>query len=294
MRTSPYLVASNASINLGTAAGALNPNGNGPASGTIPAVFPKGYNAFWIMKYECSQQQYADFLNHLDLARATVNQPTIFTGTHPNLIAPEPNGGIGELGFNRAAALSDWSGLRPLSELEFEKACRGYNTPAVPNEYVWGNTTISPVTGVSNQGAEDEAVSTPSDANANIAHGFNAITRVGIFARASGSTRVLSGSTYYGVMNMGDNLYEVCFSMVDAKGRAIDESINGDGYLDQDGTTDIAAWKENAAYGLRGGSYIQPIFTARTSERADANFFVPYSGDNNASYCGVRMVRVAP
>ena len=293
--TSPYMVASNGSINLGTAAGALNPNGNGPAAGTIPALFPKGYNAFWIMKYECSQQQYADFLNHLDLARATVNQtPSIFTGTHPNLIAPEPDGGIGELGFKRTAALSDWSGLRPMSELEFEKASRGYNTPAVPNEYVWGNTSIVPVTGVSNQGAEDEAVSTPSNANANIAHGLDVLTRVGIFARPTASTRVLSGATYYGVMNMGDNLYETCFSIVNATGRAIDESINGDGNLGQDGNSDVETWNQYTAYGMRGGSFSQPVYSARTSERADANFFASYAGDYNGNYNGIRMVRVAP
>ena len=33
--TTPYLVASNAAINLGTTTGTLNPNGNGAASGTI-------------------------------------------------------------------------------------------------------------------------------------------------------------------------------------------------------------------------------------------------------------------
>jgi hypothetical protein len=44
--------------------------------------------------------------------------------------------------MNRMAAFADWSGLRPMSELEYEKACRGYNTPAVPNEYAWGNAKL--------------------------------------------------------------------------------------------------------------------------------------------------------
>lgn len=290
----PFKVLSNGSINLGVADGSLNPNGMGSASGTIPALFPKGYNAFWIMKYECSQQQYVDFLNHLDLARATRNLPSIFSGTHPSLIAPQPNNGIGEMGFNRAAALSDWSGLRPLSEFEFEKASRGYNTPAVPNEYVWGNTTLVEVTSLANQGAEDEAVSTPANANANINNILRAAVRVGVFARTAASTRVLSGATYYGVMNMGDNFYETCFSMVAATGRAIDESVNGDGYLDQEGNTDIATWKVNTAYGFRGGSFNSPTYQARTSERSSAAFFTPYPGDNNLAASGIRMVRVAP
>jgi len=32
----------------------------------IPATFPKGYDAFWVMKYEITQGQYCDFLNALD------------------------------------------------------------------------------------------------------------------------------------------------------------------------------------------------------------------------------------
>ena len=37
----------------------LSPGGG--VSGTIPAEFPKGYQAFYCMKYEISQQQYVDF-----------------------------------------------------------------------------------------------------------------------------------------------------------------------------------------------------------------------------------------
>ena len=38
----------------------------GDLQGPIPAAYPKGYNAFYMMKYEISQGQYADFLNFLD------------------------------------------------------------------------------------------------------------------------------------------------------------------------------------------------------------------------------------
>lgn len=69
------------------------------------------------MKYETSQQQYADFLNHLDLARATANNtPGIFTGTHPNLAAPQPERTIGNISNQRLAAMADWGGLRPFTE----------------------------------------------------------------------------------------------------------------------------------------------------------------------------------
>ncbi|HRP16598.1 MAG TPA: hypothetical protein PL128_01265 [Ginsengibacter sp.] len=158
--TNPYLVSSNDPIPLGNSAtGMLNPNGLGALSGDIPSAFPKGYNAIWTMKYECSQQQFVDFLNHLDLARANANNVNpIFTGTHPNLVAPAPDKAMNGLGFLRTSAFADWSGLRPMSELEFEKICRGHNNPAVPNEYVWGNTSIVQVNAINNNAMPDESV----------------------------------------------------------------------------------------------------------------------------------------
>ena len=36
---------------------------------TIPAAFPKGYEAFHVMKYEITQQQYVDFLNTLTFSQ---------------------------------------------------------------------------------------------------------------------------------------------------------------------------------------------------------------------------------
>ena len=296
--TSPYLVASNAAINLGTSAGTLNPNGSGAASGTIPATFPKGYNAYWVMKYECSQQQYVDFLNNLDLARANINKtPTIFTGTHPALIAPQPERAIGELGMNRMAAFADWSGLRPMSEFEYEKACRGYNTPAVPNEYAWGNTTINPVTAVLNAGADNESVSTPANANASISSSLPGTrpVRVGMFARTTGSDRTVSGATYYGVMNMSDNMHEMVISMVNAQGKAIEAAVHGDGYLAADGRTDITGWQPFQAFGVRGGAFNSVLNNARISDRALDNVFTTtYGSDAVLPNFGFRLVRTAP
>lgn len=292
---SPYLVASNNAIPFGNTAGTLNPNGLGPTSGTLPAAFPKGFNAFWIAKYECSQQQYVDFLNHIDNARAAVNNtPAIFTGTHPNLIAPQPERALTSVSTARLAAHADWAALRPMTELEFEKASRGYNTPAVPNEYVWGNTTLVNITGVTNSGLATEAVASPATANANTSSSLNQMVRVGIFARPSGSDRTLSGATYYGVMNMGDNVNEICFTVVNAPGQAIDASIHGDGYLAASGNTDIPTWTSYNAYGLRGAAYNGGVIDARTSERRNANFYLnTYGSDAVVGGPGIRLVRTA-
>ena len=291
----PYLVASNAAIPFGTTAGTLNTNGSGPTSGTLPVAFPKGFNAFWVSKYECSQQQYVDFLNHLDLARATANNTQgIFTGTHPNLVAPQPDRAINNVSAARLAAHADWAAMRPMTELEFEKACRGYNTPAVPNEYVWGNTTLVNVTSVTNTGLATEAVVTPTTANANTASSLNQMVRVGIFARPTGSDRTLSGGTYYGVMNMGDNVSELCFSVVNAQGQAIDAGVHGDGYLAPSGNSDIAAWAPYQAYGWRGSSYSAPTTQARTSDRANANIYTfTYGSDVVTAAPGIRLARTA-
>ena len=292
-----FQVTSNNAISLGTTAGTLNPNGQGTPSGTIPAAFPKGFNAFWIMKYECSQQQYVDFLNHLDLARASANYYALaaFTGTHPNLIAPEPERAIGYLGMGKVASLADWSGLRPMTELEHEKACRGYNTPPVPNEYAWGNTTLNPLVSVNDLGLTNESVSTPVDANAALS--LASPVRTGIFARPSGSTRELSGGTYYGVMNMSDNMVEICVTIVNAQGLAFTDNVHGDGFLASNGRTDINTWLPFQAFGYKGSSFNSgnnPDFP-RTSYRGYTNAFVSFFGaDSDQAYFGARLVRTAP
>lgn len=292
--TAPYFVSNNAAITVGVAAGNLSAAAN-MTSGTIPTTFPKGYNAFWIMKYECSQQQYVDFLNHLDFARATTNVIAVVTGSHPNYVAPQPERAVGTIGFRKNTAFADWCGMRPMSEMEFEKASRGYNTPAVPNEYVWGNTTITALVTVANTGLVNESVATPTTANANYTGAYSNIpVRTGIFARTTGSDRTLSGGTYYGVMNMTDNLCEFVINAGTTFGRAIVESTHGDGYLDNTGNTDIAPWSDYRAFGLKGTYYGGPATEGRTSDRANVALYSSYPGDNNLPYSGCRFVRTAP
>lgn len=280
-----------APITFGTTGTTLNTNGYGPTTGTLPAAYPTGYNAFWVMKYETTQQQYVDFLNHLDLARATTNNtPGIFTGVHPNLVAPQPERTVCNINSQRLAALADWSGLRPYTEMEFEKICRGANIPPVPNEYVWGSTTVSQLLSVLNTGLTNESVNTPANANTNIGNSYGVLTRAGIFARPTGSTRELSGSSYYGVMNMADNAQEICINTVNPTGLAFDGSINGDGYLNATGNSDINNWTNSLSYGWRGSSFnFSPLY-GRTSDRNTAG-----KDDNGSviSYIGIRLARTA-
>lgn len=287
----PYNVTA-AAITFGTTGTNLNTNGVGPTTGTLQAAYPTGFNAFWIMKYEATQQQYVDFLNHLDLARATTNNtPAIFTGAHPNLIAPQPERAIGTIDQRRLAALADWSGLRPYTEMEFEKVCRGANIPPLPNEYVWGSTTLNQLTGVTNVGLANEAVSTPANANVDLGS-YGTLSRAGIFARPAGSTRELSGAAYYGVMNMADNAAEVVITVVNPAGLAFDGSLNGDGYLDATGNSDQANWSNFNAYGIRGAGALTftSVSLGRTSDRNNTSFYVNYQ---TLAGTGIRLSRTA-
>ena len=56
---SPINITSNSQSN------GLTSNDLGGYSVDIPPAFPMGYNSFYMMKYEISQEQYADFLNSL-------------------------------------------------------------------------------------------------------------------------------------------------------------------------------------------------------------------------------------
>ncbi|MFN9916944.1 MAG: hypothetical protein ACK53L_30425, partial [Pirellulaceae bacterium] len=73
-------------------------------------------------------------------------------------------------------AYLDWSGLRPMSELEYEKAGRGPNA-AVAGEYAWGSTSLTNATSVTDLGLISERGQAGS--NALITGGVSGPMRVG-------------------------------------------------------------------------------------------------------------------
>lgn len=247
--------------------------------------YPTGWKHFWIMKYEVSQGQYVDFLNTLTydqqsnrVANTTNvvnnnaqsgtttdnNRYTIRVGTAgvsntvPRVyITVRPDRGCGFLNYSDGAAYSDWAGLRPLSELEYEKAARGFLN-AVLNEYAWGTTTA--VAGNTLSGTEN-GTETVTESGANYSlitttrsggDGNNGPLRVGIHATAS-STRTQAGSSYFGVMDMTGNLFEPYVNVQHNQGRTYrgyDAQWHGDGSLTNSGTfgfADVANWTGNGA-----------------------------------------------
>jgi formylglycine-generating enzyme required for sulfatase activity len=290
-----YIVSSEAAINVGATAGSLYYTNNGTGfntyyygggdnAGPIPADFPKGYDAFWMMKYETSQQQYADFLNALDFVKAS-NRLTVASGTHPNYMMPNPERAMSATSNIDALAYTDWAGLRPMTELEYEKACRGANITPIGNEYAWGNTTITVISGISNSGAANETASI-----GNCIYNGSVPARCGIFATST-SNRQSSGGTYYGAMEMSGNLWERAVPVGVAASRLFTRSVHGDGNLATTGTTDIAIW--NAMnLGFRGGGHDSPAQFCQTSDRSNAAGFIANNVTRQANF-GFRCARTA-
>ena len=261
--------------------------GNGFEGATpLEADYPKGHDAFYCMKYEMSQEQYVEFLNTLtyfqqdrrtksDLSViSTSNHYVMVSGANPlfrngiyidasqvtapfivscYLSAAAIENGDGEnlpcnqITWSDFAAYLDWSGLRPMTELEFEKACRGTNTPVI-HEYAWGNYNwpyVSYILNATNRGTQLEEVSNPivNAGNANMKQGTGGVIfRCGIFA-ASGNpnTRQESGGTYYGIMEMSGNTTEMVVGAYSTAGQSY-TGLHGDGIITYYGDGNVHHW----------------------------------------------------
>lgn len=298
---------------------------------TLGDDFPKGYNAFYIMKYEITQGQYVDFLNTLTATQITnrgymlnqYNHRIAHNGDEYFVSDGDGDRAKGYLSWDDFTAYMDWAALRPISELEFEKACRGPLNP-VFNEYAWGSgndATITPVTQIANGPAGIE-ISATDNANCNIAyptsgsydiygvsgshvwkHESGASTSnpasrspvaVGMFARTEPFDRIGTGATYYGVMEMSGNVTEQCVSI--NHGSASNQpspftGIWGNGQLDSDGFHTVGDWQISGhlnRYIYRGGSYIHTQARASVSDRTDEGRTNTTTRNHNVGGRGVR------
>lgn len=309
--TNPVQITSEDAITVGTTNGNLyyaSSTCGGDRAGPIPAAFPKGYNAFYLMKYEMTQGQYADFLSMLTstqaAARYYVGSTYRYTisGSYPDYSASRPDRVCDWLSWADLAAYGDWAALRPFTELEFEKACRGPNSP-VANEYAWGSTSITAPQTIS--GAEDgtETITTP---NANCCYNNTTFTdfingdggagplRAGIFAK-SGTTRAEAGAGYYGNMELSGSFWERAVTVGNETGRGF-TGTHGDGSLNPSGDATNSDWPgtEGTGVGLRGGVWSNVYPDERVSDRNHATNTVaaayragPYSGTG-------RLARTSP
>ena len=275
--------------------------GGSPASANVPVAFPVGFNSMYCMKYEISQEQYADFLNSLtyDQQKAhTVTDPISVAGTYAmsptytgrigikisvsgnnnavpaiyvcdatngneNSIDDGQNIAMSGLNWSDLSAYLDWSALRPMSELEYEKVCRGASQPRTAGEYPWGTTDINFVAPnlVLNELKPNEKYNTAINGLCNIIFisagsqtTFNGPLKVG-FSASNTSGRASAGASYYGNMelagNVGDMVVNTSVNGVTYTG------LLGDGDLLPNGNSNVLNWPSatSGGIGTKGGAY---------------------------------------
>lgn len=293
----------------------------GATAYTVPAGFPKGHNDFYMMRYEVKQEEWRNFFNTLPTTGSARSNRDITGATgknSDNLVSrnnlswdstapasgattPDRNSPNAEtyctvpmsyLSWDDLTAYLDWAGLRPMSELEFEKAARGTETP-VNGEYVWGSVSSANASGVTDSGLISEV---PSNAGATVnwSGGVSGPLRSGSFASLNYglASRYYAGGSYYGAMELSGNVWERTVTVANADGRAF-TGEHGDGSLDSNGRANVTNWPSPttaSGAGFRGGSWSAASSTARISDRSSA----ASADTTRASDYGGRGVRTAP
>jgi len=248
-----------------------NTGANGEnASGSIflvPTSFPKGFKSFYLMKYELTEGQWVKFFNTLTVAEkqnhditsadlggknsdGIVNRNTIsWDSLNPAFDATttRPYRPVSYISWVDLAAYADWAALRPITELEYEKAARGKDIAAVSDEFVWGTNSYNQAEATeiypdSDEDGTEAIFDGAANLNRNnlgwnsgdgraggIAAGQKGPLRVGIFAESS-TNRVTSGAGYYGNMELSGNLSEMVVTLGKNSGRQF-LGTHGDGEL---------------------------------------------------------------
>lgn len=341
--TVPFLVTSENAITLGgTTAGNLGNNNtsgqgnlddfNNTTTKTLPAAFPKGYNAFYCMKYPITGFQLSEFINTLNRMQQNnlfTSIPAIGSTGYPGgalfisggstspqnrntlcYIGPALSYGRVTIGCNgdvdntlnestdglgvpvsdlisgiKLLAFQDWAGLRPISEMEFEKMCRGTVYP-VQQEYAWGTSSGTSNSSITNSYARNETPNTGNYSNSHI--------RVGSFATTNNVSRVNAGASYYGVMNLHDNNdYFHAIHVGISAARSFTGTLHGNGTLTSNGYADISTWPgytggANSTSNATWGSKAIHAATQYVSDRT-------YAGSTSGlSSCSGYSARLAP
>ncbi len=183
-------------------------------------------------------------------------------------------------------AYCSWSGLRPMSELEYEKACRRFY-PQLPDrgEYAWntnsGINALSSLGDLAYAGDErEQANSAVKNVNSGIGNKVNGPVRCGLFG-TSAMNQSQSGATYWGVMEMSGNLKELC---VNVNYTTLDGGSCGTGVYNAD------LWDKTVnKYGVRGGGFSSADSLLRTSDRTEVmNYFTAITQrDSTVGFRGV-------
>ena len=169
-------------------------------------------------------------------------------------------------------AYADWCGLRPLSELEYEKmARRPYPDNAIRGEYAW-NTDIARVSTALREKDEGSKAETAIDGNVNAKNNIGGPIRCGAYATES-VIQADAGSSFWGIMELSGNVAEICYN-ANKEGRifkANQKKHHGDGKLASSGHSNVDAsfWPNSEkAFALRGGNFKSELDQLTISDRS--------------------------
>lgn len=327
-----YLIGSENAITIGNGPTELSDTfGLYPPEGIIPQSYPKGYNGFYCMKYEISQEQYKDFLNTLSYEQQeqrTAVSPASVAGTlalttgnanrngirigspgspstpayyvcdadqldAPNSLADGQNRACNFLSWADFTAYLDWAALRPMTEFEYEKTARGFEF-SVPREFAWGTAEVVDANTIINDGGPWEIATDAVMGNQGLAsHGYNGPQGPVRcgFAADSTGSRLQAGGGYFGCMELSGNLWEMVVNTT-TNGLLFTGNV-GDGNLNTDGNADVTNWpgSNGAGAGFRGGGWNSGVLPDFRDLAVSDRFYIYLDPVNRRNTSGGRGVR---
>jgi hypothetical protein len=206
-------------------------------------------------------------------------------GSWPVLNANVPHRAMNFLAWADLLAYLDWSCLRPMTELEFEKICRGPSVP-VAGEHAWGTGLVTDANAVQNNNTATESATVTAAAGTGLCN-YNNNSVLGPFrcgfAAQAATNRLEAGASYYGVMELSGNLWEQTVGARGATAAAFRGNV-GDGVLTtvtNSGNANQTSWPEPlvstaatsgaVAKALRGGAWSTNANYIRVSDRTSIN-----------------------
>jgi len=236
----------------------------------ISGTYPKYYRP-----YVMSKTKTPAFRNGIRIANnfSATGSLEFYCDLNNNNIPNENNDGqniaCNFLSWADDAAYADWAGLRPMTEMEYEKAARGAGQTAVAWEEAGGLNLLDwgqmAEWDIDNPGTAEETTSREADvinfwASRRIGtmH-IGGPMRVGCFADES-SNRQTATVAYYGAMNLSDNVYERVITAGNPEGRAF-TGTNGDGELNNYGSHTNTDWPNKYAKGsgMKGADWCSGV-----------------------------------
>ncbi len=261
---------------------------NGDRKGPVPAKFPKGFRSFYVMKYELTQGQYADFLNKIYISDTYIRSPiggkdyykkrgSIYfkDGKYQVKDKYRP---MNFISWEDAVAYTDWAALRPITELEYTKAARGPEAP-IPFQMVWGTDNM-----------HELVRHNKPDGSLTLDHGLDE-------GDLNDMNRAKYGASYYWVMDLSGSVWEKVITIGNPLGREF-IGEHGDGLI-RFGKANVANWPlsddEEGGYGYRGGGYYESTIIGEFNPHAPIGYryYGAWSGGPKSVAYGYRAGRSA-